>query len=124
MFKKFLSLPKHSIRVGVKGKRINRGVGYGLKIPVEYIFYGDGKTIQWAKRTLDGVNGNVKKKSSKMFKIVLLKKNQPFPSSVLFFLACSLLRDNFHRDNPNRTWTFCPLMRGAGYFCPLFRSFL
>ena len=74
MFKKFLSLPKHSIRVGVKGKRINRGVGYGLKIPVEYIFYGDGKTIQWAKRTLDGVNGNVKKKSSKMFKIVLLKK--------------------------------------------------
>ena len=62
MFKKFLSLPNYSIRVGVKGKRINRGVGYGLKIPVEYIFYGDGKTIQWAKRTLDGVNGNVKKK--------------------------------------------------------------
>ena len=62
MFKKFLSLPNHSIRVCVKGKRINRGVGYGLKIPVEYIFYGDGKTIQWAKRTLDGVNGNVKKK--------------------------------------------------------------
>ena len=62
MFKKFLSLPNHSIRVGVKGKRINRGVGYGLKIPVEYIFYGDGKAIQWAKRTLDGVNGNVKKK--------------------------------------------------------------
>ena len=61
MFKKFLSLPNHSIRVCVKGKRINRGVGYGLKIPVEYIFYGDGKTIQWAKRTLDGVNGNVKK---------------------------------------------------------------
>ena len=62
MFKKFLSLPKHSIRVGVKGKRINRGVGYGLKIPVEYIFYGDGKAIQWAKRTLEGVKGNVKKK--------------------------------------------------------------
>ena len=62
ILKTFLSLPNHSIRVCVKGKRINRGVGYGLKIPVEYIFYGDGKAIQWAKRTLDGVNGNVKKK--------------------------------------------------------------
>ena len=27
-----------------------------------YIFYGSEKAIQWAKRTLDAVNGNVKKK--------------------------------------------------------------
>ena len=33
--------PNHSIRVCVKGKRINRGVGYGLEIPAEYIFYGN-----------------------------------------------------------------------------------
>ena len=50
MFKKFLSLPNHSIRVCVKGKRINRGVGYGLEIPAEYIFYGNEKAIHWAKR--------------------------------------------------------------------------
>ena len=61
MFKKFLSLANHSIRVCVKGKRINPGVGYGLEIPVEYRFYGNEKAIQWAKRTLDGVDGNVKK---------------------------------------------------------------
>ena len=59
MFKKFLSLPNHSIRVCVKEKIINRGVGYGLEIPAERIFYG--KAIQWANRTLEGVDGNVKK---------------------------------------------------------------
>ena len=62
MFKKFLSLPNHSIRICVKGKIINRGVGYGLEIPAKYIFYGNEKAIQWAKRTLDAVYGNVKKK--------------------------------------------------------------
>ena len=61
MFKKFLSLPNHSIKVCVKGKRINGGVGYELEIPSEYRFYGNEKAIQWAKRTLDGVDGNVKK---------------------------------------------------------------
>ena len=62
IFKKFLSLPNHSIRVRVKGERINREVGCGLKIPDEYIFYGNEKAIQWAKRTLAGVDGNVKRK--------------------------------------------------------------
>ena len=62
MLKKLLSLPNYSIRICVKGKGINRGVGYGLEIPSRYIFYGNEKVIQWAKRTLDGVDGNVKKK--------------------------------------------------------------
>ena len=60
---KYLSLPNHSIRLCVKGERINRGVGYGQEIPAEYIFYDNEKAIQWAKRTLcNGVDGNVKKK--------------------------------------------------------------
>ena len=62
MFKKFLSLPNRSIRIRVKGKRINCGVGYGLQVPAEYILYGNEKAIQWAKRTLDAVDENVKKK--------------------------------------------------------------
>ena len=62
MFKKFCSLPSHSIRERAKGKRINCGVGYGVEIPAEYIFYGNEKAVQWIKRTLDGVEGNVKKK--------------------------------------------------------------
>ena len=62
MLKKFLPLPNYSIRVHVKGKRINRGVGYGLEIPAEYLFYGNERGIQWVKRTLDGIDRNVKKK--------------------------------------------------------------
>ena len=62
MSKKFISLLNHSESVCVKGKTINSGVGYGLEIPAEYIFYDNQKAIQWAKRTLDSVNGNVKKK--------------------------------------------------------------
>ena len=70
MFKKLLFLPNHSIRGCVKGKRINRGVGYRLEILAKCIFYGNEKSIQWAKRTLDGVDWNVKKKISfNMFKI-------------------------------------------------------
>ena len=88
MFMKFLSLPNHSIRVCLKGKRINRGVGYGLEIPAEHMVYGNQKAIQWAKRTLDGV---------------ILKKNQLFPTCVLFFLDCLLLGSNFHWDNTNST---------------------
>ena len=61
MFNKFLSLPNHSIKVCVKEKRINRVVGYGPEIPTEYIFYGNERVIQYAKRVLDGVDGNVKK---------------------------------------------------------------
>ena len=49
-------------RVCVIRKRIDRGVGYGLEIPVEYKFYCNEEAIQWAKRTLDGVDGNVKKR--------------------------------------------------------------
>ena len=62
ILKKFLSLPNCSIRVCFKGKRINHGVGYGREIPAEYIFYDNEKSIQWAKRTLDAVDGNMKKK--------------------------------------------------------------
>ena len=62
MFKKLLSLPNYSIRVCVKGKWINHGVEYEVELPGEYIFYDNEKAIQWAKRTLDGVDGNGKKK--------------------------------------------------------------
>ena len=62
MFKKFPSLPNHSIGVCIKGKSISRGVAYGLEIPAEYIFYGNEKAIQWAKKTSGGIDGNVKEK--------------------------------------------------------------
>ena len=103
------------LSVCVKGKRIKRGVGYGLEISAEYIFYVNEKAIQWANQTSDGVDGNVKKKVLRCLKKSHFEKNHLFPTCVLFFLACPLLGGNFHRDNPSRTWNFCPLMRGARY---------
>ena len=73
MFKKFVSLPNHSIRLCVKGKITNRGVGYGLEVPVEHLFHGNEKTIQYVRRTLDGVNENVTKKVSGCLKYSNLK---------------------------------------------------
>ena len=46
----------------VTEKRINRGAGYGLEIPVEYVFNGNEKALQWAKKNLDNVDANVNKK--------------------------------------------------------------
>ena len=124
MFKKFLSLSNHSIIVCVKRKRINRGVGYGLEFPVEYIFCGNEKAIQWAKRTLDAVDGNAKKGLRYLKQSHFEKKNLLFLTCVLLSLACPLLGGNFHRDNLNRTWTFCPLMRGVRYFRVFCKGFV
>ena len=46
----------------VTEKRINRGAGYGLEIPVEYVFNGNEKALQWAKKNLDNIDANVNKK--------------------------------------------------------------
>ena len=62
LFKKFLSLPNHTIRVLVTGKRINRGAGYGLEIPVDCVFNGNEKALQWAKKNLDDIDERVNKK--------------------------------------------------------------
>ena len=67
-FKNFLSLPNHTIRVLVTGKRINRGTGYGLEIPVEYVFNGNEKALQWAKKNLDNIDANVNKKVGRSLK--------------------------------------------------------
>ena len=61
MFKKFLSFPNHSIRVCVKGKKTNRGVGCGLEIPAEY-FMAMRKLFNGQKENLMVFVGMWKKK--------------------------------------------------------------
>ena len=46
---KFLKLPNSKLSYKVKGKRFNRGAGYGLEIPVIYKFPGHEKAIEWIK---------------------------------------------------------------------------
>ena len=49
---KFLQFTNHHICVEVTGKRVNRGVGLGLEIPVNF-FYGDARVITWVKNSLE-----------------------------------------------------------------------
>ena len=46
----------------VTGIRINHGAGYGLEIPVEYVFKGNKKALQWAKKISDNIDANKNKK--------------------------------------------------------------
>ena len=52
----------------VTGKRINRNAGYGLEIPVEYVFNSNEKDLQWAKKNLDNIDENVNKKVGRCLK--------------------------------------------------------
>ena len=45
---KFLKLPNSKLSCKVKGKRLNRGAGYGLEIPV-IDSNGHEKAIEWIK---------------------------------------------------------------------------
>ena len=67
-FKKFLSLPNYTIRVLVTGMKINRGAGYGLEIPVEYLFNGNDKAFQWTKKILCNIDANVNKNVGRCLK--------------------------------------------------------
>ena len=49
-FYQFLSLPNCTISCEVTGKRVNRGGGYGLEIPVKYTFLGPNKAIEWIEK--------------------------------------------------------------------------
>ena len=49
----FLKLPNSKISCQVSGKRINRGAGFGLEVPVTYTFYGHEKAIKWIKSKIE-----------------------------------------------------------------------
>ena len=52
----------------VTGKRINGGARYGLEIPVQSVFNGNEKALQWAKKNLDNIDANVNKKVGRCLK--------------------------------------------------------
>ena len=49
---KFLKRPTNKAKVIVKGKRVNRGGGYGLEMSCGYMFEGDSFSITWRKNKL------------------------------------------------------------------------
>ena len=46
IFHQFMKIPNGAIGCKVTGKRVNRGVGYGLEIPVQYRFIGVKKAVE------------------------------------------------------------------------------
>ena len=49
---KFLKRPTNCAKVIIKGKRVNRGGGYGLEVPCKYIFEGDSFSCSWLQAKL------------------------------------------------------------------------
>ena len=82
---KLLLFPLLYLRVCLTWKRINRGVGYGLENAREYVFYCNEKAIQWAKKTLEGADGNVKKMLRCLKQSYFLKKMSYFLLVFCFF---------------------------------------
>lgn len=62
MFYKFLLLSNSSIAYEVTGKRINRGDGYSLEIPVKYEFNDQDKAITRIKKHLEKIMNDILKK--------------------------------------------------------------
>ena len=46
---RFFKFPNSKLSCKVKGKRLYRGAGYGLEIPVIYTFNWHEKAIEWIK---------------------------------------------------------------------------
>ena len=64
----FLKVQNTSITAIVTGKRLNRGGGYGLEVPVTFTFYGPKKLMDWAKNKLEVVKDDLEKKYNKCLK--------------------------------------------------------
>ena len=57
-----------SIEVEVVGKRVNRGGGYGLEIPVAYRFNGLEKLVKWLIKKIEAARKEFDCKVSKCLK--------------------------------------------------------
>ena len=68
LFHQFMKIPNCTIGCKVTGKRVNRGPGYCLEIPVQYRFIGAEKAVEWEKENIKKVFENINKKLNKCLK--------------------------------------------------------
>ena len=61
----FLKVPNSCIRATVTGKRVNRGAGLGLEIPMDYTFYGDARVVLWLEKAFKKITENIDAKVAK-----------------------------------------------------------
>ena len=65
-------------------KKMNRGGGYGLEVPVIYYFTGPEKLVNWIEEKLIHCKQNLGKKNKKMLEIDSLK-------SLITCITCILM---------------------------------
>ena len=65
IFHRFMKIPNSTIGCKVTGKRVNRGVDYGLEIPVQCRFILTKKAVKWGKKYITKVFQNIDKKIKK-----------------------------------------------------------
>ena len=63
-----MKIPNCTIGCKVTGKRVNRGTGYGLEIPVQYRFIGVEKAVERAEKNIIFFFENINKKVNKCVK--------------------------------------------------------
>ena len=68
IFYQFIKIPNCTIRCKVTEKRVNRGAGYGLEIPVQCRFIGAEKAVEWAEKSMKKVFENINTKINKYVK--------------------------------------------------------
>ena len=64
----FLTIPNSRIEVQVIGKRVNRGGGYGLEIPVIYRFVGPHKLVKWMEAKVSALKNELADQIAKCLK--------------------------------------------------------
>ena len=68
IFHQFMKIPYCTMGCKVTGKYVNRGAGYGLKIPVQYRFIGAEEAVEWAEKDIENFFENINKRVSKCVK--------------------------------------------------------
>ena len=64
------SFLNHYIRVVVSGKRVNKGTGLGLEIPVDYFYHGDIEVIERFKKSIEKLDKCADVKVEKVLEII------------------------------------------------------
>ena len=69
----FLYLPHFTLEFFIIGKRINRGVGYGLEIAANFYFYELEKAINWLKNKINKMEEKLKENLKHSLKLNIEK---------------------------------------------------
>ena len=67
-FWRFLTLPGTSIRAEVLGRRVNRGAGHGLAVPLRLIFQGHRKAVEWVQKKIKTADNDIQERFKRCMK--------------------------------------------------------